>query len=122
MDHLKVPRVVVVDQLTRGELFIQVGELGEGIGGVKIALGQQLWLELNVVHEGCEAVVLLKALALERRRHFREGEVGWQIADLSLLDELVEHLLVVVQKTEGVFSEEVGLTAEHFLFGIIPRL
>ena len=54
-------------------------------------------------------------------------EGGWQVVDkkvvdLSLLDELVEHLLVVVQKTEGVFSEEVGLTAEHFLFGIIPRL
>jgi hypothetical protein len=97
--------------------------LGEGIVGVKVALERQLWLELNVVREGCEAVVLKKALALEkRRRHFRRGEVGWQIGDLSFLDELVEHLLVIVQKTKGVFPEEVGLTAEHIFFGIIPRL
>jgi allantoicase len=64
---------------------------------------------------------LLKALALERRRHFRKGEGGWQILNLSLLDELVKNLLVVVQKTKGVFPEEVGLTAEHISFGIVPR-
>jgi hypothetical protein len=100
--------------------------LGEGIGGVELAFTQWLGLELNVVHEGCEAVVLLKALALERRRHFRKGEGGWQVVDqkvvdLSLLDELVEDLLVVVQKTKWVFPEEVGLTAEHVSFGIFPR-
>jgi len=40
------------------------------------------------------------------------------MVDLSFLDELVEHLLVAVQKTKGVFPEEVGLTAEHFSFGV----
>jgi len=124
--HLLVPGVVIVDKRPGRELLLQVRELGEGIVGVEFAITQRLRLELDVVHEGCEAVVLLKALALKRRRHFRKVEGGWQIVgqkvvDLSLLDELVEHLLVVVQKTEWVFPEEVGLTAEHFFFGIVPR-
>jgi len=124
--HLEVPGVFIVDQLTSRELLLQVRELGEGIGGVEFAFTQWLGFELNLVHEGCEAVVLLKALALERRRHFRKGGEGWQIVDqkvvdLSLLGELAEDLLVVVQKTKWVFPEEVGLTAEHIFCGIFPR-
>jgi len=42
-------------------------------------------------------------------------------ADLSLLDELVGYLLVLCRRPGWVFPEEVGLTAEHVSFGIVPR-